>query len=445
VKKVICLIVLLCIGLWATNTDRTEAIQQPALETPSAIRGTVHGEPPAYPDGSTNSTSWLFYDEGTALNAWAWSNQGNGWGVQFPVANDCWVDSIACAFWGTSWPSPGGTDATFRIYDGATTPTNLRWELVNTTIIRGAWNYFEVDTTQTWFTAGDNVFFFYMQVKGYPNCPGLSIDDYFMTGSCDYPQYMWACVGSQFYLSNNDGDWLMRIHVITQAGPDFYATVDIDPNTLNLKSKGRWVTCYIEFPEGYDVYDVDLGTVALTAIDGETIDPLYREGPTSIGDYDSDGIPDLMVKFNRRDLIAILKEIVDPPADVELTVSGDLIDGTTFEGSDIIRVIWPGGPQTAGQGNLPSVFALYANQPNPFHSMTTLRYALPKNEQVRLSVFDASGRVVKTLVHAQKEAGYHTVRWDGRDGSGCDLPNGIYFYKLETGDFTEMKKMVLIR
>lgn len=103
--------------------------------------------------------------------------------------------------------------------------------------------------------------------------------------------------------------------------------LDIDPDTLNLKSKGKWITAYVGLPEGYDVNDIDVSTIRL---DG-TIPAKLR--PTEIGDYDDDGSPDLMVKFNRRDLIAILSG-----GEATLTITGE-VNGIPFEGSDTIRVL----------------------------------------------------------------------------------------------------------
>ena len=113
------------------------------------------------------------------------------------------------------------------------------------------------------------------------------------------------------------------------------ANVAIKPETLNLKSKGKWVTCYIELPEGYYVEDIDIDSVTLTKINEDLLDPpLYTVGPSGIGDYDDNGIPDLMVKFDGQELIPLLEV-----GDAELTVAGELYDGTPFEGSDTIRVI----------------------------------------------------------------------------------------------------------
>ena len=107
------------------------------------------------------------------------------------------------------------------------------------------------------------------------------------------------------------------------------ATVDFDPDTLNKESKGKWVTVYTELPAGYNVTHINVSTMLLN----ETVPAELH--PTEIGDYDSDGIPDLMVKFDRQAIIDIL-----PVGDaVNITITGELYDGTPFEGSDVIRVI----------------------------------------------------------------------------------------------------------
>jgi len=103
------------------------------------------------------------------------------------------------------------------------------------------------------------------------------------------------------------------------------ATIDIDPDTLNLKSKGRWITCYIDLPNGYgyNVSDIDISTVMLE----DTI-------PAEWGDIQEET---LMVKFDRSDVEDMLS-----PGTYNLKVTGELTDGTKLEGySDEIRVIEP--------------------------------------------------------------------------------------------------------
>jgi len=109
------------------------------------------------------------------------------------------------------------------------------------------------------------------------------------------------------------------------------ATLYIDPDTLNLKSKGKWITCYIELPEGYDVGDIDVGSILLETVLGVEHSDVQ------------DGV--LMVKFDRDDLIFYLESVlgIQTPDDVTLMVTGELTDGTFFDGSDTIKVINPGG------------------------------------------------------------------------------------------------------
>jgi Tol biopolymer transport system component len=117
---------------------------------------------------------------------------------------------------------------------------------------------------------------------------------------------------------------------------EIQAVIDMKPETLNRKSKGKWVTAYIELPESYDPGEIDLNSIVITAVDEIKLDePLYAEpSPTKIDDYNANGIPDLMVKFNRRSLIEFLS-----PGVHNISISGNLNDGTIFEGNDTLKVI----------------------------------------------------------------------------------------------------------
>lgn len=118
------------------------------------------------------------------------------------------------------------------------------------------------------------------------------------------------------------------------------AAIDIKPDTLNLKSKGKNVTAYIELPDGYNVEQIDVSTVAIAEINGiELSEPINAKlSPTGVGDYDLDGIPDLMVKFSREELVK-LKGTVNFGSEAEISISGELFDSTTFSGSDSTRII----------------------------------------------------------------------------------------------------------
>jgi hypothetical protein len=95
--------------------------------------------------------------------------------------------------------------------------------------------------------------------------------------------------------------------------------------------------------------------------------------------------------------------------------------------------------------NLPTEFALSQNVPNPFNPTTIVQYALPKDAQVNIAVYNVLGQHVKTLVNDMQRAGMQTVTWDGTDNSGSSVASGVYFYKIRAGDFSDTKKMVLLK
>lgn len=109
------------------------------------------------------------------------------------------------------------------------------------------------------------------------------------------------------------------------------ATIDIDPDSLNLSSKGKFVTCYIELKDN-QAQAIDAGSVKIEGM----LDAI--SAPTQVGDHDFDGNLDLMVKFDRAQLIDLIREAGSSDT-IELTVTGALTDGLEFIGNDTIRVI----------------------------------------------------------------------------------------------------------
>jgi hypothetical protein len=126
---------------------------------------------------------------------------------------------------------------------------------------------------------------------------------------------------------------------------------------------------------------------------------------------------------------------------------------------DSVIVRWPSGvvqlvdPAPAVDGiitvvetpKLPSVFALLAAAPNPTTGNTTIGFALPRACNVRLDLFDITGRCVRTLADWAMPAGTNQVVWDGRDAKGRPVASGVYFYRLEAEGFTAARRLVLAR
>ena len=85
------------------------------------------------------------------------------------------------------------------------------------------------------------------------------------------------------------------------------------------------------------------------------------------------------------------------------------------------------------------------NFPNPFNPATTIPYQLAVDAPVRLEVFDILGQKIKTLVAENQPAGFHRAVWDSRDDGGRPVAAGVYFYRLQAGDFNRVSKLLLLK
>ena len=94
---------------------------------------------------------------------------------------------------------------------------------------------------------------------------------------------------------------------------------------------------------------------------------------------------------------------------------------------------------------LPQGFALEQNFPNPFNPSTTIRYELPEEAMVNVTIYDMLGRQVKTLINKTQDAGYKSVIWDATNDYGKPVSAGIYLYQIQAGEYIRTKKMVLLK
>ena len=94
---------------------------------------------------------------------------------------------------------------------------------------------------------------------------------------------------------------------------------------------------------------------------------------------------------------------------------------------------------------LPEVYALHQNYPNPFNPTTTIRYDLPEDSNIRISIYNLLGQEVKLLTNKFEAAGYRTMRWHGKDNFNQDVSAGIYFLLMETNNFTSTRKLILLK
>jgi len=129
------------------------------------------------------------------------------------------------------------------------------------------------------------------------------------------------------------------------------------------------------------------------------------------------------LEFGPEDLRLLLADLLDPAGEMR-TFSQE-----QFERTDPVQYR----------------FELAQNYPNPFNPSTMIVFSLARPVEVHLAVYDVSGRLVRVLVNESRSAGNHRVEWDGRDGRGSSVASGVYFYRLQAGEFSATRKMVMLR
>jgi hypothetical protein len=302
--------------------------------------------------------------------------------------------------------------------------------------------------------------------------------------------------------------------------------LDFNPPTLNVKNTNGRVTCYLEMPEPILPEDIDTETLRLN----DVVEP--DDWPITIGDHDGDGVPDLMVKFDRGEVIEVLPDGME----VEVRITGNLLDGRMFEGRAMITLInsepvplvnifpelvvvgeeivisWDpveavpvtysgflsrdGGwtwqhifnatdgttshvwevtePTTtealivvqvdspegvadqllsppfeiqdaSGLEDIPTHVTGIRVMPNPVQGTAVLQYSLATAANVRLEIYDVSGRLIRRVAAGQKSAGSHVATWDGTDTQGRRVSSGVYLYVFEAGSYKKTGRMMMVR
>jgi flagellar hook capping protein FlgD len=205
------------------------------------------------------------------------------------------------------------------------------------------------------------------------------------------------------YKSHNGIDWVN----CSQSFDNQYWIVNstLNPNIPNQIFCSVWNRSNASLSAPHYIYSLD---------SGETWDSVY--------------LPDLAPEEY------ILQSLIQPNSDEiifsinERSIMSESLNFTSVEQSEICKIK-----------------TKLTNYPNPFNPSTTIRYGLPEDSKVNLQVYNVKGQVVKIIDSGMKEAGYHEVIWNGDDSNGKSVSSGIYFYKLQTQDFTTMDRMILLK
>ena len=127
-----------------------------------------------------------------------------------------------------------------------------------------------------------------------------------------------------------------------------------------------------------------------------------------------------------------------PEATATATIVASSVENPTI-------TLYAGEVLSAESNFIPSQYILYQNHPNPFNPVTTLRYDLPEDAMVSITIYDMMGRIVSNLVSSQQNAGYKSIQWNATNNAGQPVSAGIYLYEIQAGEFRETKKMVLLK
>ena len=212
--------------------------------------------------------------------------------------------------------------------------------------------------------------------------------------------------------------------------PTWIFEVDAFPDTQIISQGGA---------TNYDVTIIPtLGFTALCTLFVQFVGGL-PSGVTA--DFDSNPIPP-----NDTSTLTITTLLSTPPDTYDLVILA--VANKKQKDSTYVKLIIEEPTDVDEEGdqpNAPDKFALFQNQPNPFNPETKISYYLSEGCEVKLTIYNILGRRVKTLFEGHQNAGMNTLVWDGKNDQGEQLSSGIYFYRLQAGEFIQTKKMNLLK
>jgi hypothetical protein len=372
-----------------------------------------------------NQPRWFRYDDNAAPESHVNYSAGNGWGASFrPVSYTAAIESVRVEI-STTAAVPGD----LRIYrsDAEGLPGGAALWQSTPTLVSG-WNVVAVNPPVEIYQ-GESFALAYLWTGGAlgkddspPNCAGI---DSMGTVS-------WQVSGSgATWNADNSGNWALQVYLDTSSALPPYPTIETDPDDT-----------------------LQFGQVDTTGSTSSTVDlVIYNRGSSEpLGVTQMSIIPAL----NRSAFTINPTTLTVPASDSAIVqITFNPATARTYNGSltitnnsvnmpMLILTIRAEGVRADAvempDGSLPGEFALEQNFPNPFNPATDIRFALPVASHARLTVFNVIGQEIAVLADGMRSAGVHTVTFDA-----SQLPAGVYFYRLEAGSFSDIRKMLLLK
>src|SRR5687767_11562408 len=187
----------------------------------------------------------------------------------------------------------------------------------------------------------------------------------------------------------------------------------------------------------FDASAVNLSNLTLT-YNGTTVTAASGSAQIDV-DSDSDTVQEVEVCFSSAQLMELLGNLPPGETTVNLTLGGSLTTGETFSGSFDQQFIL-GSAFAKGKGRM-NVIA----RPNPFNPRTNLSFRISRAGRVRIDLFDASGRLVRTVMAQTLAAGPHSVPWDGTNERGSRVSSGAYFFRIQAPDGEQVQRVTVVK
>lgn len=241
-------------------------------------------------------------------------------------------------------------------------------------------------------------------------------------------------------------------------GGDNWDTLAVGTNSQDLNSKVTFINSTTGFfgKKGQVLNTTDRGETWTDApIDNHSIPREIQFVSDSVGylvcTSDTFGIP-VHILFKTTDGGHSWSDLTDKlpgTTGFQHVFFTDQITGYLAGSAGIVKTTTGGDVPTAieplANASLPSGFTLDQNYPNPFNPVTTIQYVLSRNIDVRLVVYDITGRQVRTLINQKQAAGRYSIEWDGTNNNGEIVSSGVYFYRIVAGSKILSNKMVYLK
>ena len=222
-------------------------------------------------------------------------------------------------------------------------------------------------------------------------------------------------------------------NIVAVAGLSF--NVNFDPAVIQLTAAAPAGKASALTPVGIDVAGANAtGVLAVSLVDFSFSSPVAT------------GLDDIFqLSFN-----FVSGSAASLAATAEFTISD--VSASDANAQDVPVGVWTGTPtgdEDIVNPSLPKAYSLSQNAPNPFNPSTTISFEVRADgaatQQVTLNVYNIRGQLVRTLVNEQKPAGRYSIQWNGQDNHGRHISSGVYFYRMQSGDFQQTRKMVLLK